>query len=251
MAPSGSPEAGKIDVAEEVSVSFGALAGVPKRGGSLLVAGDPGPVIGLDLSGLRYDRITIECGPSIVDALAPRFLRARLGSRVPAFEECRFDGLLCRWLDLGYARFRSCSFEDVSVRVASPTGAHFEDCSFSGRWEGNFSGVAQPGDPSRRPSFHGNDLRRLVGADYQRGIDLARNHILRLDGTQLVVWRHAAWLPQAVSVSRGDRYTYNRLTSLRGDGPLFIGQEWMVLEERETDPEVWIALSQLANSEAE
>lgn len=222
------------------------LVNVPRKGSALLVQGGRAAVHQTDLSDFDYDTITLVCVGSSADVFLPRVIRRRLGSPPPTFTDCVFDGLSCRWLDLGHARFVRCSFDNVRVKAASPVTAHFLDCNFSGIWEGNFSAEASSGDVVSRVTFLGNKLTNLYGADFEGGISLHENDILRDDGTQLVVTTTSPWLPEAYAAAVGDSFTSNRLSSLIGRGPLYIGQDWLILHQDETDEAVWNRLKTLS-----
>jgi hypothetical protein len=66
------------------------------------------------------------------------------------------------------------------------------------------------------------------------------------DGSQLLVTTTTTWLAQALDAAARDPHTYNRLTSLMGRGPFYVGQDWLLLDREQTDSGLWDRLVALS-----
>ena len=159
-------------------------------------------------------------------------------------EDCDLSGLRCRWFDPGLVRFRRCRFLDVRVQVVLGA-AHFEDCVFSGEWDGTFTARPLDRDPARRVVVAGNDMRALGGMGFAGGVAVGAND---LDPERHLVLRVGGpgW-DEAVRLAREGGAVGDRLAvlvgSLQGQGPLGLEQDWAVLHRADLPSGVWSRLS--------
>ncbi|MQA36434.1 hypothetical protein, partial [Modestobacter roseus] len=165
-----------MDRDETTRVTYAALQAGARPGGDVTVEGG-GIVRGADLSNWTVEWLAFDDAMSALDDVLPRRLkRGRAGREIPQFVDCDFSGLTCRAFDPGIGRFVRCRFEDVDVRLnVGTTSAHFEDCAFSGRWEGNLDARRNARDPARRTVIRGNDFTGCQGVGLQGGVDRTAN----------------------------------------------------------------------------
>jgi hypothetical protein len=212
------------------------LAGVdlPRAGRHLRILGG-GLVRGADLSGLRWTSIEIiDEVPEVAGFLPGVLFRRHVVHSVATFEDCDFSGLRCTGFAPGIARFVRCHFDDVRVRCYPVhLRAHFVDCTFSGEFEGNFSGERNQWDPERRPVVRGNDFRRLQGANFFDIPGDLDNHFDE-GGEQLVVRRGGrGWSTITARADREEiRWLINGTKGWRA-------QHWQMYERKNTNPQLW------------
>ncbi|MGY1750232.1 hypothetical protein [Modestobacter sp. SYSU DS0511] len=209
--------------------------------GAIRVEGG-GVVRGADLSSwttswLRFDDAT----PARNAALPRPLKRGRVGEEIPQFVDCDFTGLTCPAFDPGMTRFLRCRFEDVDVTLTLGTAsAHFEDCTFSGRWEGCFDARPDTRDPARHAVVRGNDFTGCRGFGLQGGVDRTAN---TFDPSgHLVLWRGDPNWARIRVIAEADPLVRNVVTSIEGDGPFDLAQDWAVLDGEFVEDGLWARL---------
>ncbi|MQA35219.1 hypothetical protein [Modestobacter roseus] len=204
-----------------------------------------GVVRGADLSGWTVSWLRFADSTSALDRVLPRQLkRGRPGHEIPQFIDCDFSGLACPALDPGIARFVQCRFEDVDVRLTlGTTSAHFENCVFSGRWEGTFDARRDARDPARLAVIRGNDFTGCREMGLQGGVDRTANTFD--PSLHLPLWRGDPKWARIREVAAEDTYLHNVVTSIEGQGPFDLAQDWAVLHRDLVDDDLWARLQQV------
>lgn len=233
--------------AESTEVSCADLQAGVTPGGVVRVEGG-GVVRGADLTGWTVSWLLLDDRTTLLDEVLPRPLkRGRAGRQIPLFVDCDFGGLTCRAFDPGIARFVRCRFEDVDVGLTLGTAsAHFEDCVFSGRWEGNLDARPDVRDPARRVVVRGNDFTGCRGIGLQGGVDRTANTFDR--SLHLVLWRGDPGWPRIREIAGADPFLTNVVTSIEGNGPFGLGQDWAVLDRDLVEDDLWTRLRHVSRA---
>ena len=230
------------------TISYADLQAGARPRGEVTVDGG-GVVRGADLSNWGVSWLFFGDATSAWHEVLPRRLkRGRVGREVPLFVDCDLSGLSCPAFDPGIARFVRCRFEDVDVTLNLGTAhAHFEDCVFSGRWEGNFD--ARPGttrDPAKRVVVRGNDFTGCREFALQGGVDRLANTFD--PSLHLILWRgHPNW-HRIREIAEEDGYLRVIVSSIERQGPLDLGQDWRVLHRESVEEDLWMRLRHLSRS---
>ncbi|MCZ2823562.1 MULTISPECIES: hypothetical protein [unclassified Modestobacter] len=203
---------------------------------------------GADLSNWAVSWLTIADATSALNEVLPRPLkRGQVGREIPLFVECDFSGLSCPAFDPGIARFVRCRFEDVDVKLDLGTvHAHFEDCVFSGRWEGNFDARPLTSDPAKRAVVRGNDFTGCRDIGLQGGVDRTANTFD--PSMHLVLWRGDPNWSRVREIAEEDVHLRNVIGSIEGHGPFDRGQDWDVLNRGLVADELWLRLRRAIGS---
>jgi hypothetical protein len=222
------------------------LSGSRPRGEVVVEGG--GVVRGADLRNWKVAWLRFDEEPSLLREVLPRPLKpGRVGRDIPLFVDCDFSGLTCPAFDPGITRFVRCRFEDVDVRLDLGTAhAHFTDCKFSGRWDGNFDARPDSRDPARRVVVRGNDFTGCRELAVQGGVDRTAN---TFDATiHLVLWRgHVNW-SRIRAIAEDDIYLRDVVRSIEGRGPFGLEQDWYVLNRDLVADDLWTRLGAAARS---
>lgn len=206
--------------------------------GDVSVVGD-GFVVGADLRNWRSRWLAFGDAVGMLDDWLPRPLRrSRVGRGVPEFIDCDFSGLRCRRFHPGIVRFTRCIFRDVNVKLnMGVSSAHFRECTFSGKWEGNFDARPLSRDPARRVTISGNDFRGCRGFSLQGGVGRSDN--LFDPALHLVLWRGTPAWDQVKEVALQDAYLGMLTSSMEGHGPLDLAQDWVIVQRDDLGEGVW------------
>ncbi|MFP5369992.1 MAG: hypothetical protein ACLGI3_04500 [Actinomycetes bacterium] len=229
------------------SLGYEQLRSGIRPSGRLLLEG-AAVVRSLDLSGWRVRELVMSDATGLADEMLPRPVKpARVGRRIPAFVDCDFSGLRCRRFDPGIVRFVRCRFADVDVEASlGATRAHFRDCVFSGRWEGNFDARPAGRDPARRVAVEGNSFVGCTGFGIQGGIDRWANAFD--PELHVVLQRNGPGWDEVRRLAATDRHLGHVVTSLEGRGPFDIGQDWTVLSRLDEPEDLWSQLRRATGS---
>jgi hypothetical protein len=236
-----------MDRDKTTSMTYADLQKGARPSGEIRVEGG-GVVRGVDLSNWNAARLLFAEAPSLLREVLPRPLKpGRVGRDIPLFIECDFSGLTCPAFDPGIARFLRCRFENVSLKLnLGAVRAHFEDCVFSGRWEGNFDARPDLRDPAKRVLVRGNDFTGCREMGLQGGIDRTAN---RLDPSlHLILWRGDPNWKRIRELAEEDTYLRSVASSVEGRGPLDLGQDWTLLHRELITDELWARLRQAGRS---
>ena len=236
-----------MDADEPTRMAYSELQSGAKPRGEVSVEGG-GLVRGADLSNWQASWLVFAEAASLLREVLPRPLKpGRVGHDIPLFVECDFSGLTCPAFDPGIARFVRCRFENVNVKLNLGTAhAHFEDCIFSGRWEGNFDARPDSRDPARRVVIRGNDFTGCREFRLQGGVDRRANTFD--PSLHLVLWRGDPKWEYIRGIAEQDSYLGNVVSSIEGRGPLDLGQDWEVLDRDLVTDDVWTRLRQVVGT---
>jgi hypothetical protein len=236
-----------MDWTEMAQVTYAELQAGAMPGGEVDVGGG-GVVRGADLSNWTVSWLRFSDRTSALNQVLPRPLkRGWAGRQIPQFVDCDFSGLVCPAFDPGIVRFVRCRFERVEVTLNLGTAhAHFEDCVFSGRWEGNFDARAGDRDPARKAVIGGNDFTGCRGMGLQGGVDRTAN---TFDSSlHLILWRdHPNW-ERIREIAAADTYLRDITTSIEGRGPLYLGQDWDLLHRGLVEEDLWTRLREASRA---
>lgn len=236
-----------MDADEPTRMTYAELQLGRKPRGEVTVEGG-GVIHGADLSNWQVSWLLFVEAPSLLREVLPRPLKpGRVGRDIPLFVECDFSGLTCPAFDPGIARFVRCRFENVNVKLNLGTAhAHFEDCNFSGRWEGNFD--ARPGtrDPAKRVVIRGNDFTGCREFSLQGGVDRTAN--IFDPSLHLVLWQGDPNWEHIRGIAEQDGFLRNVVSSIEGHGPIGLGQDWEVLNREMVAEDVWTRLCQVVGT---
>ena len=207
-----------------------------------------GVIRGVDFSHWRPHWLSFRHAEKVVDGLLPRpFKRARVGREIPQFIDCTFDRFRCGKFDPGLTRFEGCTFTDVDVRMLMGVcSAHFENCTFSGRWVGNFDARPLPDDPAQQVAISGNSFENCEGFFFQGGVRRGAN---TLDpALHLSIWRGMPAWPEVKTLARRDAHLQVLMSSIEGRGPLDLAQNWAVVGRRKLGEELWQTLVEISGT---
>ncbi len=181
-------------------------------------------------------------GAGLLSDILPRPLKpARPERHIPVFVDCEFSGLTCRRFNPGIARFVRCRFADVDVKLnVGTTNAHFRDCVFSGRWEGNFDARPAGHDPARRVVIEGNSFVGCTEFSIQGGVDRRANEFDT--DLHLVIERDGPGWDRVRALAATDRHLSQMVSSIQGRGPFHLGQDWAVLHQGDWSDHFWAEL---------
>lgn len=229
-------------------ITYADLQAGAKPGGEVRVEGG-GVVRGADLSNWKVSWLLFAEATSLLSDLLPRPLKpGRVGREIPLLVECDFGGLACPAFDPGIARFVRCRFEDVNVELnLGSVHAHFEDCTFSGRWDGNLDARPDLRDPAKRVIVRGNDFTGCRGFGLQGGVDRTANTFD--PSIHLVLWRGDPNWGRIRQIAEEDVLLRNVVSSIEGRGPFDLGQDWEVLNRELFADDMWTRLRQMCRSD--
>ena len=221
-------------------------AGARPRGEVTVDGG--GVVSGADLSNWRVSGLFLLDATSGWNEVIPRpAKRGRVGRELPLFVDCDLSGLTCPAFDPGIARFVRCRFENVDIELNAGTAhAHFEDCVFSGRWEGNFDARPDTRDPAKRVVIRGNDFTGCREIRLQGGVDRLANTFD--PALHLVLWRGDPNWHRIRDIAEEDDLLRAVVSSIEGQGPLDLGQDWELLNRDSVADDLWLRLRQLSGT---
>jgi hypothetical protein len=207
------------------------------RGDVLVVGG--GVVRGADLSGWEASWLSFTDATGLLSEMLPRPLKpGRVGREIPLFVDCDFSGLRCRAFEPGIARFVRCTFVDVDVKAnVGATAAHFEGCRFSGVWEGNFDARPANHDPARRVRVSGNDFTGCGAFSMQGGV--GRDDNTFDTALHVVLERGGPGWASVQRMAEEDLHLRHVVTSLQGQGPFHLGQDWAVVDQGDWPDDLW------------
>ena len=236
-----------MEADELTRVTYADLQLGTKPRGEVSVEGG-GVIRGADLSNWKVSWLVFAEAASLLREVLPRPLKpGRVGRDIPLFVECDLSGLTCPAFDPGIARFVRCRFENVNVKInLGTTHAHFEDCDFSGRWEGNFDARPDARDTAKRVVIRGNDFAGCRGFSLQGGVDRAANTFD--PSVQLVLWRGDPNWERIRGIAEQDGFLRNVVSSIEGHGPFDLEQDWEVLNREMVADDVWTRLRQVAGT---
>jgi hypothetical protein len=236
-----------MDVAATIHLTYANLQTGATPAGEVRVDGG-GVVWAADLSNWTVSWLLFSEAMSALDEVLPRPLkRGRVGREIAQFIDCDFSGLTCAAFDPGITRFVRCRFQDVDVELnLGTTSAHFQDCVFSGRWEGNFDARRDVRDPARQAVIRGNDFTGCRDMSLQGGVDRTANTFDSL--LHLVLWRGDPNWSQIREIAEADAFLHNMVTSIEGHGPFDLAQDWAVLHRDLVPDDLWTRLRQLAQA---
>jgi hypothetical protein len=229
---------------ETTVITYADLQAGARPGGEVRVEGG-GLVRGADLSNWKVSWLFFAEATTLLSSLLPRPLKpGRVGRGIPLFVECDFSGLTCPAFDPVIARFVRCRFESVNIELNVGTAhAHFEDCTFSGQWDGNSDARPHSLDPAERVTVRGNDFTGCRGIGLQGGVDRTANSFdLSL---HLVLWRGDPNWGQIREIADEDGHLRNVVSSFEGHGLFGFGQDWVVLNREHVAGDLWTRLRQL------
>lgn len=212
-----------------------------KPAGEVEVIGG-GTVRAADLSNWRTAWLRFGDATSQLNEMLPRPLkRGSVGREIPLFVDCDLTGLQCWSFDPGITRFLRCRFDAVTVKAnIGVVHAHFEECTFSGRWEASFDARPATRDPSKQVIVRGNDFAGCTEFSMQGGIPRGQN---TLDpSVHVVVWRGGARWADIRDIAQEDAYLRNMVTSVEGRGPFYLAQDWAIIERGWVADDLWLRL---------
>jgi hypothetical protein len=236
-----------VDADEPTRMTYADLQLGTKPRGEVSVEGG-GVIRGADLSNWQVSWLVFAEAASLLREVLPRPLKpGRVGRDIPLFVECDFSGLTCFAFDPGIARFVRCRFENVNVKLNLGTAhAHFEDCNFSGRWEGNFDARPDARDPAKHVVIRGNDFTGCREFSLQGGVDRTANTFD--PSVQLVLWRGDPNWEHIRGIAEQDGFLRNVVSSIEGHGPFNLEQDWQVLNREMVAGDVWTRLRQVVKT---
>lgn len=209
--------------------------------GAVQVTG-AGVLRSLDLRGWVAREVVFSDDTGLLSEVLPRPLKpGRVGGVIPLFVDCDFSGFQCPSFDPGIARFQRCRFKEVQVKTTlGVTHAHFEECVFSGTWEGNFDARPATRDPANRVLIAGNDFTGCRGFSIQGGVGRSDN--MFDPSLHLVIQRGGSRWPLIKEMAKEDPYLGSLVTSLEGRGPFDLAQHWTVVNQGEWSDAFWLKL---------
>lgn len=236
-----------MDSDEPTPMTYAELQLGRKPRGEVTVEGG-GVIRGADLSNWQVSWLLFAEAPSLLRDVLPRPLKpGRVGRDIPLFVECDFSGLTCPAFDPGIARFIQCRFENVDVKLNLGTAhAHFEDCVFSGRWDGNFDARPDTRDPAERVAIRGNDFTGCREFSLQGGVDRTANTFD--PSLHLVLWQGDPNWEHIREIAEQDGFLQSVVSSIEGHGPIGLGQDWGVLNREMVAEDVWTRLCRVVGT---
>lgn len=202
-----------------------------------------------DLSNWRTSWLSFGDATGQLNEMLPRPLkRGSVGREIPLLVDCDLTGLQCRSFDPGITRFLRCKFDAAAVKAnVGIIHAHFEDCTFSGRWEVNFDARPATRDPAKQVVVQGNDFTGCTEFSMQGGIPRVKN---TLDPSlHVVVWRGSGRWAEIRGIAQEDPYLRNMVTSIEGRGPFGLAQDWGIIERGWVADDLWLRLRAMVNSD--
>ncbi len=197
-----------------------------------------GVVRSRSLTGWKTDALFFSDRLSLLNDVLPRPVRfGRPGREIPLFVDCDFSGMRCLSFNPGVARFVRCRFEDVLVGTPGSINAHFQECFFSGEWDGFFDARPLTRDPAPHVAVVRNDFRGCTGMGFQGGVGMSDN-VFDAERHALIQRGGRGW-QAVVRLAASDAYLTNLVTSLEGRGPFALGQDWALVEQRGWSAEFW------------
>ncbi len=228
-------------------VSYESLRDGLRPSGRVVVEG-AGVLRSLDFTGWNTDELILSDRTGLWSEILPRPLKpARAGRDIPLFMNCDFSGMSCSAFNPGIARFVGCRFIDVRIEVALGTmRAHFEECRFTGTWEGNFDARPATRDPAPRVSVRGNSFVGCTGFGLQGGIARSDNTFDPL--RHVIIERGGRGWEGVCTLARHDVDLAALVSSLEGRGPFNTGQDWLLVEKGHWSDDLWARLREATGS---
>lgn len=218
------------------SVHVRELAGlVPDRRDGLLVRGS-GAVVDQRFADWDLDSLFLEDPRTPLEVL-PWPLSWPFRAR-QSFHGCTFSGIRIHEFQPGSARFVDCRFEGVALRSSLPVQCHFVRCTFDGDWDGNVWRETLASDSRRSTEVVDNDWRRLTGIGFLGGVPVDGNRF-DLDGDQRILLVDGPGWDRVKAVADRDPYLTILVSSLEGRGPMWMGQDWTLVDRRVHGERIW------------